>query len=763
MGSWKCPDREISAFDLVALGFAAAVAQAVLLREAMGALGGSELAWGMVLGVWLGGMAAGAWLGARWPGSPGWLPVLVALLGTGGVVLLRAAPALLGRTSGEVGSTDSRALGVGGGGDTGGRGRWMGVCGAGRKAAGNPAPPVAPTVLESGGAVLGGLALTFLLAPARLRGGSLRDRRARRLRAARGVGGDGGSRWSRWCWGSGVAGPAELALARAGWRWAGHPGELAAWRNTRQQRLELSSGSPAALYADGRLLAVLPDPYRSSLRATPAGAAPPGPAAGAARGCRAGRPGPPAPAASRRAARRGGRGPGASRPAGRQPCRCPSAGRRRGAAAPGQWETRSGWCSVVGPGTLSSSPTATRSRCARTAPAPSSSCRPPPMPWLLRACWRCGWGWGTPTSLAPAAACWRCCTKPCGRRCRRFGRSLARRCGCWGAAVASAVEVTPEVLAGRWRDRSLTDEVFTPEMLPLLLDPDRAVSLQRFLDTAPAEVNSVARPRAVLLAAALQEGRTEGALLRWLGRVEQPSGAGRGRAHRGLGGVVAGRRGPAPHASGRRGRPRGPGVDGVVAAAAGGLAGDPRLGLRRGGSALGGVHGGPGGAGSGWVARRSASAAERAALGAAGGRRAIRRPGRGADPGVAAGHGAAAAGDGRGADGCRLPGPGGTARAWGPRAGRRAGVRCRRAGCGGWARWWWASWRCRSWGAVGGRWPWMPVGGRRQGPPCRRGRKAGGWGHDHLAAASPAGATRPARTRGSRSWAVTCAREHVAR
>jgi predicted membrane-bound spermidine synthase len=50
---------------LVRLGIVAAVAQAVLLREAMAALGGSELAWGMVLALWLAGMGAGSRIGVK--------------------------------------------------------------------------------------------------------------------------------------------------------------------------------------------------------------------------------------------------------------------------------------------------------------------------------------------------------------------------------------------------------------------------------------------------------------------------------------------------------------------------------------------------------------------------------------------------------------------------------------------------------------------------------------------------------------------------
>ena len=46
---------------LVLLGSATAVAQVVLLREAMAALTGSELAWGAILGLWL--VGRGGWPG----------------------------------------------------------------------------------------------------------------------------------------------------------------------------------------------------------------------------------------------------------------------------------------------------------------------------------------------------------------------------------------------------------------------------------------------------------------------------------------------------------------------------------------------------------------------------------------------------------------------------------------------------------------------------------------------------------------------------
>ncbi|OYV92831.1 MAG: hypothetical protein B7Z68_09590, partial [Acidobacteria bacterium 21-70-11] len=83
----------VSVVTLLALGFAAAVAQAVLLREAMAAIGGSELAWGSVLAVWLAGIGAGEWLGARRGGASlaAFGPLAVMASTGAAVVLVRAA------------------------------------------------------------------------------------------------------------------------------------------------------------------------------------------------------------------------------------------------------------------------------------------------------------------------------------------------------------------------------------------------------------------------------------------------------------------------------------------------------------------------------------------------------------------------------------------------------------------------------------------------------------------------------------------------
>jgi spermidine synthase len=61
--------------------------------------------------------------------------------------------------------------------------------------------------------------------------------------------------------------PAGDALSRAGWQWAGHPGTLGSWRETHHQRIEVSTGPPFSLYADGQLLATYPDVYVTVPRA----------------------------------------------------------------------------------------------------------------------------------------------------------------------------------------------------------------------------------------------------------------------------------------------------------------------------------------------------------------------------------------------------------------------------------------------------------------------------------------------------------------
>lgn len=509
------PDATVVA--LVSLGGAAAVAQAVLLREAMSALGGSELAWGVVLGAWLGGMALGAWLGAQRACPADLGPVLVLLLAAGGVALLRAAPVMLEQQPGEVGST-IRTLWVWLAAvlPAGAAGGWSFAVLAGRL--GQPDAAGRAYALESGGSVLGGLALTLLLAPH----GSMAALSVTgalvacvQLAARR--------RW--WtalavlALGTGLAGPAERALAGAGWRWSGHPGSLAAWRSTRQQRLELSSGSPVALYADGRLLAVLPDPYRTSLRAHLLALLHPTPhrvlLVGAVPGD-----------LDRQLLRHPierldevveDRGlPGLLDDNRVLPELAPSdVARRHLATGDPLRVVRAGgpWDLII---LADGDPVTVRQNRTRTVDLMHVAAGALAPEGVLAM--RVGVG---DTYLAGAGGRLLAMLHATLRQALPEVRALpGEEVWLLGSRSASAVAVTPEILAGRWRDRALDDEVFVAEMLPLLLDPDRAASLQRFLDTTPAPVNSAARPRAVLLATALQEGRTEGAVLGWSGRVE---------------------------------------------------------------------------------------------------------------------------------------------------------------------------------------------------------------------------------------------------
>ena len=225
----------------------------------MAAMGGSELAWGTVMALWLAGMSIGARIGVRW-GSPALarrLPVVVIVLAGFGVIVFRAAPALIGASAGEAITTASAA--------------WLWVLAVlpAALAGGLAFPVLAHGVggvgggrayaLEAAGALVGGVLLSLVLvqlgaaAAATLSLGTVtaavvwrRSRVAACLIAAAGVA---------------AAIPSGELLARAGWAWSGNPGALYAWQETRLQHLEVTAGEPTAIYADGRLLASYPDPY----------------------------------------------------------------------------------------------------------------------------------------------------------------------------------------------------------------------------------------------------------------------------------------------------------------------------------------------------------------------------------------------------------------------------------------------------------------------------------------------------------------------
>jgi spermidine synthase len=241
------------------LGVSTVIAQSVLLREAMAAMGGSEMAWGLVMALWLAGMGLGARVGVL-HGTvrvATHLPLISLALAAGGTVLLRAAPAVVDVSPGET-VTTLHAV-------------WLwAVAVIPAAAAGGVAFPIlagaiGPTgagrayALEATGALLGGTAFSFALAPLGTAATLLIS-----IAAVAGL-----SLWRMHpllavglaiaCVAATI--PADEGLARAGWRWAGRTDELAAWAETRLQRFESSAGPPTALYTDGRLVASYPDPY----------------------------------------------------------------------------------------------------------------------------------------------------------------------------------------------------------------------------------------------------------------------------------------------------------------------------------------------------------------------------------------------------------------------------------------------------------------------------------------------------------------------
>jgi len=508
MAGAKIPTRRV----LVVLGLASVLAQSILIREAMASLGGSELAWGVVLFTWLAGMAAGAAFAVRY-GSPEWagiLPAAVLLLAGAGMVLLRAAPALVSSAGGEgIGTIQAGwlwpisvlpAAMVGGMGFT--------LLAARLSPAGGGATAYA---LEAAGGFLGGVLFTFLLAP---------HGAVAALTLGLGLAATA-SLPPRKLWVVGLvilgglaaaSGPLGGVLARWTWRWAARPGNLAAWAETRQERLELATGEPRALYANGRLLASFPDPWTTGPRAHLLMLLHPAP---------------------RRVLLVGGLADGSLLtflrhplerldlveddpelpplldqwygPALRRALEDPRL--RLHTTDPIRTVRRGGiWDLIV---LLDGDPASIRENRTRTKD-------------FFAACRR---------HLAPG-----------GRIAVSVGVNDTYLSGVAGRLVeieastlrsvfgnvrglpgnrlvlVSGRNVPPEldllILATRWRSLGLADPVFSPDLLPVLLDSSRRHDLNRFLDRHNAPPNTADLPRAVLPAMALREGRGSGAIVR---------------------------------------------------------------------------------------------------------------------------------------------------------------------------------------------------------------------------------------------------------
>jgi len=228
-------------------------------------MGGSEMAWGTVMALWLFGMGLGSRIGSA-KGSERLariLPVLVLAIASLGIVLFRAAPALVGAASGETLTTASAIwlwiLAVSPTAFAGGLAfpilaEKLGASGGGKAYA------IEATGMLTGGTLLSVIlmgfgttvALCFTLAVVTAATAWRRNRAIAFIVMVAGI----------------LLAPiAANSLAQAGWVWSGNPGKLRAWKETRLQRLEVSDGPPTTIFADGRLLASYPDPYETLPRA----------------------------------------------------------------------------------------------------------------------------------------------------------------------------------------------------------------------------------------------------------------------------------------------------------------------------------------------------------------------------------------------------------------------------------------------------------------------------------------------------------------
>ena len=378
-------------------------------------------------------------------------------------------------------------------------------------ALGGPTSAATAYALESGGAMAGGLVFTFLLAQ---QGSVVALCTAAGVTLAASLA-THGRPWLAvlpLAVAAAAAVPGDRALASAGWRWSGRAGRLTAWQETRQQRLEFSTGPPAALYADGRLLASYPDPYRAAPRAHLALLLHKNPRrvlllGGTADGT--------VPAMLREPevrltvveedhalARMVPEWFGASLAEAFADPRVTLVGSDplRAVGRDGPWDE------IV---LLDGDPTTLRHNRTRTVE-------------FFRAC---AGALGSDGVLVVRVGVGDTYLGGAGGRLLAVTAATLREAFPQVIAVpgeevllaagreAAGISADPAVLAERWRRRGAVDPEFGLEMIPLLADPGRAAGLAGFLADHRAPVNRAQHPRAVVLAAALHEARGSPPLL----------------------------------------------------------------------------------------------------------------------------------------------------------------------------------------------------------------------------------------------------------
>ena len=482
-------------------------------------MGGSEMAWGSVMALWLVGMSFGSRVGAA-TGSQRLaqiLPLVVLAVAGFGIVLFRAAPALIGAASGETITTASAIW------------LWITAVTPTAFAGGLAFPILAGTLgasgggkayaIEATGALAGGILLSVILMgfgtivalclTLAVVTAAIVWRRSRVIAAIVVVAG------------TLLAPIAADSLARAGWRWSNNPGELHDWRETRLQRLEVSDGPPTTVFADGRLVASYPDPYEILPKAHLTMLLHPNPARVFAVGCVA---------------------DGSVEAMARHPIE------RLVAVEEDPVLLRSlpEWYGED----MATALSAPHVRPETSDPLRALSGSDPWDLVILRD--------GDPTTLRRNRTrtleflrrC-RAHMKPDGILIMRVAVSDTYLGGGAGQLVATLattlrevfpqlaalpggeilliaggpearLDLDPDRLGERLRSRGLEGSELIPEMIPLFIDRERADTLTKWLDGA-ARVNTISRPRAVMLAGGLHEARSKPAVLRLVLALERRS------------------------------------------------------------------------------------------------------------------------------------------------------------------------------------------------------------------------------------------------